>query len=82
MASGINELAQLWRELLERTRRTQSRTAQRRLTVIRTEDNPVDMFEVLEVLDPGATPTTATWGDNAGWGAANDFSWSDGSKWR
>ena len=81
MAGGVDQLLQIWRELFERTRRTQSRTAHRRLSIIRTERDDIEMDEVM-LVDTTQPPATGKWADSATWSTASaNVRWGDGTKW-
>jgi hypothetical protein len=82
MAHGFEDMLQVWRELLERTRRTRPRTAQRKLTILRAEADTMDMKDVLETNEISSWPAIAIWADAATWSRTIDNgAWNDGNTW-
>jgi hypothetical protein len=78
-----NDLSFILRELFERTRRTQSHTQNRKLTILRFEESAIDQLDLLDTETSPSLPTTAIWADIETWDRSNDnIFWSEGAVWR
>lgn len=80
MAAGQEQLVQVWRELLERSRRTQRATPQRSLSIIKAlrDTTNLDAFVSLDTLQP---PTDPQWAIPPTWDPVLNTRWSVGAKW-
>jgi hypothetical protein len=78
--SAIDDVRQLWQEVLERSRRTQPALQQRSLSIIKPLLDPTIIQETL-LLDTTAYPTTAKWAIPPTWDKAVNTKWGEGSKW-
>jgi hypothetical protein len=78
--SAIDDVRQLWQEVLERSRRTQPALQQRSLSIIKPLVDPTYLQEELFV-ETTAYPTTAQWAIPPTWNPTVNTKWGEGSKW-
>ncbi len=77
---GIDDYIALWREVLERTRRTRPLTNMRTLAILEQVQDTGILIQEAD-LDTGSYPAAAKWADPPTWDIATNTNWDAGSTW-